>query len=219
MPSSCCCSSLAYGSWLVKTGGCEERQYRIALSQATRRPRDKECHTPDAIPGGLSPTHQELLSSVGSARLFASSAAHAYGMLLAGLPPSATGQSQIRGMRITDSAGDDFVAVAQADEVPDGAIKEVEIDENVLVLVHAAGRYYALSAWCTHLGSNLVLGQLTDHVVTCWAHLWQFDVRTGEPLRPPLAKIAPGYRLRTYPVRVDGGTVYVSRKPGRPNLG
>jgi nitrite reductase/ring-hydroxylating ferredoxin subunit len=49
-------------------------------------------------------------------------------------------------------------------------------------------------------------------------HLWRYDVRTGEPIWPPLAKVAPGYRLRVHPVRVEGDDVYVSRTPGRGGL-
>jgi nitrite reductase/ring-hydroxylating ferredoxin subunit len=113
---------------------------------------------------------------------------------------------------------DDFVRVASLDELTEGKPLDVEIDGDVLVLVTVDGEIYALSGWCTHLGTALALGSVTDHTLMCWAHLWRYDVRTGEPIWPAIAKIAPGYRLRTYAVRVDGNDVYVSRLPGRRGL-
>jgi len=113
---------------------------------------------------------------------------------------------------------DDYVRVASVADVPPGTPVDVEVDDEVLVLVNVDGEIYALSGWCTHLGTALALGMVTDHVLMCYAHLWRYDVRTGEPIWPPLAKVAPGYRLRVYPVRIEGTDVYVSRTPGRGGL-
>lgn len=95
---------------------------------------------------------------------------------------------------------------------------DVEVDGDVLVLVNVEGELHALSGWCTHLGTAMALGTLTGHTLMCYAHLWRYDVRTGEPIWPPLARVAPGYRLRVYPVRVEGEDIYVSRIPGRRGL-
>jgi len=101
-------------------------------------------------------------------------------------------------------------------DYPPGSLTEIEIDDDVLLLANVDGKLYAVSAWCSHQGTSLALGRFTPPVVTCWAHLWRFDVRTGKPLWPALAQIAPGYALRTHPVRVEDGRVFVSRLPGRP---
>jgi 3-phenylpropionate/trans-cinnamate dioxygenase ferredoxin component len=76
-----------------------------------------------------------------------------------------------------------------------------------------AGTVYALSAWCPHQGTSLALGRINEHTVTCFAHLWTFDVRTGEPIWPPMARVARGYKLRTYPVRVEDGEILVGMPP------
>lgn len=80
----------------------------------------------------------------------------------------------------------------------------------MLVLANVDGQIHALSGWCTHMGTALALGRLSGPTLTCWAHLWSFDVRSGEPVWPPIARIAPGYRLRVYPVRLEGEDILVS---------
>ncbi|MPZ13400.1 MAG: Rieske 2Fe-2S domain-containing protein [Chloroflexi bacterium] len=119
---------------------------------------------------------------------------------------------------MSTAGNDEFVRVAKLGDVPAGTIAEVEIDEQVLVLANVDGGLYAMSAWCTHLGTSLMLGRLSGCTLTCYAHLWRFDVRTGEPIWPPMARIVPGYRLRTHPVRVEGDEILVSRRPGRPSV-
>jgi nitrite reductase/ring-hydroxylating ferredoxin subunit len=92
------------------------------------------------------------------------------------------------------------------------------VEDQVVLLVHLEGEFHALSGWCTHQGTSLALGSLSERTLTCYAHLWSFDVRSGEPIWPPIARIAPGYRLRRYPVHVADGNIYVSSKPGRGGL-
>ena len=106
-----------------------------------------------------------------------------------------------------------FVRVAAVDEVPVGSFLEVEIGDEVLLVTHLDSGFYAVTAWCTHQGSSLALGTLNGTVIRCWAHLWRFDVRTGEPVWPPMARVAPGYRLRVHEVRVAGEDVLVSAVP------
>lgn len=108
-----------------------------------------------------------------------------------------------------------FVRVAAVEEVPPGTCLDIDVDDDALVLVHVDDDFYALSAWCSHQGASLALGTLAGHTLTCWAHLWSYNVRTGEPTWPPIAKIAPGYKLRAHAVRVEGDDIFVARAPGR----
>ena len=111
------------------------------------------------------------------------------------------------------AASEGFVRVASVDEVPEGRFAEIEVGDDVLLLVHLDSGFHAVSAWCTHQGSSLALGTLNGSVIQCWAHLWRFDVRTGEPIWPQMARVAPGYRLRVHQVRVEGEQVLVSPIP------
>ena len=113
---------------------------------------------------------------------------------------------------------DSFVRVARVEDVPPGTCRDVEVDDQVVLIARVDGQFYAFSGWCTHQGTALALGTLRDHTLTCYAHLWSYDVRSGQPIWPPLARVAPGYRLRTYPVLVEDGNLFVSRTPGRAGL-
>jgi 3-phenylpropionate/trans-cinnamate dioxygenase ferredoxin component len=139
--------------------------------------------------------------------------------VLARIPPSvATGRLPwaVDERNVSAPPADDFVDVASVRDVPLGDQIEIEIDDQVLILANEQGKFYAVTAWCTHSGTSLVLGRRSGPVLICWAHLWRFDVRTGKPVWPPLAQITPGYALRTHPVRVEGDRVLVSRIPGPP---
>jgi len=46
-------------------------------------------------------------------------------------------------------------------------------------------------------------GGFSDHVLTCAAHEWAFDARTGCGVNPAAAC------LRRFPVRLDGDTILV----------
>ncbi len=113
---------------------------------------------------------------------------------------------------------DEFVYVAMLNEVPPGTLKQVDVDGTVVVVGNDGGNIFALGGRCSHEGTELRLGTLADHVLTCFAHQWTYNVRTGDPIWPPIAKIAPGYRLRTYRVEVRGEAVVISRKPSRLGL-
>ena len=48
-------------------------------------------------------------------------------------------------------------------------------------------------------------GELDDHSIACPRHGAKFDIRTGAPLTMPATE-----PTRSYPVKVDGGDVYVN---------
>ena len=54
----------------------------------------------------------------------------------------------------------DFVPVAKTSEIPDPGKMLVEVGERLVVLIHAAGHYYALDDICTHDGGPLSEGPL-----------------------------------------------------------
>jgi nitrite reductase/ring-hydroxylating ferredoxin subunit len=66
------------------------------------------------------------------------------------------------------------------------------------------GAAYAVADSCLHRGTSLAGGLNRHGVVTCPAHLWQYDVRTGA--RHDTA----GEGLATYPVTVTDDTVEIT---------
>ena len=99
--------------------------------------------------------------------------------------------------------------VAEVGEVPAGEMREIEAFGERLVLANVDGTYHVFGAWCPHVGTSLALGYLNDCIVTCFAHLWRFDVRDGRILYPQMQGVASGYNLPVYPVRVEGSDILV----------
>jgi Ferredoxin subunits of nitrite reductase and ring-hydroxylating dioxygenases len=109
------------------------------------------------------------------------------------------------------SATDEFVPIADADELWDGEMEAYDVDGEEVLLVKLDGRFHAYDGVCPHQSVALVEGELDDGVLTCRAHEWQFDAATGAGINPSNAA------LRRHEVRVtEDGKVAVrlcSRSP------
>lgn len=99
-----------------------------------------------------------------------------------------------------------FVAVATVEQVPPGWVLKVKAGHRVLAIANCEGTIYALENSCSHSGGPLGDNRLQHGcMLECPWHDAMFDVRTGEALRGPARK-----PQRTYPVRVDDGTILVA---------
>ncbi|ANH04960.1 MocE family 2Fe-2S type ferredoxin [Shinella sp. HZN7] len=90
-----------------------------------------------------------------------------------------------------------------------------EIDEEDVIRFDHAGRtfaiyrspddtYHATDGLCTHEKIHLADGLVMDHIIECPKHNGRFDYKTGEAKGAPVC-----IDLRTYPVKVEGGTVFI----------
>jgi len=100
----------------------------------------------------------------------------------------------------------DFIPVAKTSDIPDPGKMLVEVGERLVVLIHAAGHYYALDDICTHDGGPLSEGPLDPQACTiaCPRHGAKFDIRTGAALTMPATKAT-----RAHEVKVEVGQVWV----------
>lgn len=96
-------------------------------------------------------------------------------------------------------------AVAEADELKDGEMKEVAAGDTQVLLARVSGNYHAVSPVCPHYGAPLVEGALCGERVVCPWHHACFNVTTGDLEEPPALD-----SLARYDVRVEGGRVFVS---------
>jgi 3-phenylpropionate/trans-cinnamate dioxygenase ferredoxin component len=71
-----------------------------------------------------------------------------------------------------------------------------------LALYNVNGEFYASDNLCPHQGAPLAAGDICGHVIECFLHGWQFDVRTGECLTVP-------EKIETYEVLVEEGLVKI----------
>jgi len=78
---------------------------------------------------------------------------------------------------------DHLVEIGTVDEIRDGEMKELRIDDLQLMLARAGNRYYLASNRCTHLGGKLAEGKLNGTIVTCPLHGSRFDLKDGRVVR------------------------------------
>lgn len=97
-----------------------------------------------------------------------------------------------------------FQRVARIEDVPHGRGLCVAVDGIDVGLFRIAGEIHALENRCPHAGDPLSEGVLEGAIVTCRAHGWQFDIRTG--FRP---QDADGFPIPCFAVRIAAGNVEV----------
>lgn len=100
----------------------------------------------------------------------------------------------------------EFVSVAKTSEVADPDKLLVEVGERLVVLIHAAGHWYALNDICTHDGGPLSEGPLdpNEHTIACPRHGAKFNIETGAAVTMPATK-----PTRAHEVKIEGDQVFV----------
>ena len=100
---------------------------------------------------------------------------------------------------------EDFVKVAQTDQLPPGRKMLVELGRyERILLVNLDGNYYAVEELCPHSGAALSEGSLYGENVECPLHQGTFNVKDGKVLRPPADE-----DLVVYQVRIEGSDIHV----------
>lgn len=89
------------------------------------------------------------------------------------------------------------------DDLWAGEMRAVHLGADEVLLCNLDGTLVAYEDRCPHLANPLSEGVLSDGVLTCAAHEWEFDAQTGCGVNPASAC------LRRYPVRVDDGRIFV----------
>ncbi|HEU4370176.1 MAG TPA: Rieske (2Fe-2S) protein [Methylomirabilota bacterium] len=94
-------------------------------------------------------------------------------------------------------------AAALADLAPARPVA-VTLNGTRVALVRVGEQVHALADTCVHQGGPLSEGRVSGTRLACPWHGWMYDVRTGQCLMP-----ARGGAVPSYPVRVEGGDVWV----------
>ena len=71
-----------------------------------------------------------------------------------------------------------------------GESRVVQVDGQEVAVFNAEGRFYAVSNRCPHRGGPLARGHLEGTAVRCPLHGWLFDLKTGQCLNMPEAKVS-----------------------------
>jgi 3-phenylpropionate/trans-cinnamate dioxygenase ferredoxin component len=100
----------------------------------------------------------------------------------------------------------EFIPVAKTSEIADPGAQLVEVDDRLVVLIHAAGHFYALDDVCTHDGGPLSDGKLDpqEGTIACPRHGAKFDIKSGAAVTMPATKPTIAHE-----VKVEGDQVFV----------
>ncbi len=117
----------------------------------------------------------------------------------------------------------EYLEVMGVDELADGAMSVVRVDDHDLLVTRVAGAYYISDAHCPHLHGPLSKGELDGTVITCPWHGSKFDLADGRCLlwtdfhgaAKSMADLVRHPRpLRVYEALVQDGKVFVG--PQKP---
>lgn len=104
-----------------------------------------------------------------------------------------------------DGRGRAGEATLRTRDVPDGSAAIVKVDDELTLSVYRVDDvYYAIDDRCPHKGVSLAKGTFENAVVTCPAHGFTVDVRTGRSPRDPLM------RVRTFPIVQTGDDLTIT---------
>ena len=106
--------------------------------------------------------------------------------------------SEERGERVLDTA-----------DLPSGEVRVVTCGGRSIALANVDGEVHAIDNVCTHDAGPLGEGRLVNGRVICPRHGAAFDPQSGRALTLPAVGA-----VRTYPVTVDDGALYVRCKDG-----
>ena len=105
---------------------------------------------------------------------------------------------------------ENWLPVCRDDAIEEEDLIRFDYGERTFCVYNTPAGLYASDGLCTHEAQHLKDGFVIGTVIECPLHQGRFDVRTGEALDGPVC-----IDLRTYPVKVVGGHVYLDVGPSQ----
>ena len=98
-----------------------------------------------------------------------------------------------------------WVDACAADEIDEEDVMRFDHAGQTFAIYRSAdSKYYATDGLCTHEQVHLADGLVMDNVIECPMHNGRFDYTTGAAAGAPVC-----VDLKTYPVKLDGGRVFI----------
>lgn len=107
---------------------------------------------------------------------------------------------------IFDPGPTDWTPAADADQLRDGQLTRVVVQDTPVVLHRDGDRIFAIHDRCSHRGCSLSGGEVKGDEIICWCHGSRFDRRDGAVRQGPATAPQPAFQ-----VRVRDGVVEVRR--------
>ena len=113
------------------------------------------------------------------------------------------------GTNMATEQQDRYHRVASVEEAKESTPRSVRIGDRTLGLFYHEGSFFATDYRCPHMGFPLTDGTVEDGLLTCPWHHARFELSCGDTLDPFADDV------KTYPVEVRDGAVYVDPDPER----
>ncbi|OLP59200.1 Rieske family ferredoxin [Xaviernesmea oryzae] len=101
---------------------------------------------------------------------------------------------------------DSWIAVCSRDEIDEEDVMRFDHEGRTFAIYRSPDdAFFATDGLCTHEKIHLADGLVMDEVIECPKHNGRFNYKTGKALGAPVC-----VNLQTYPVKLDGDTVYIA---------
>lgn len=98
-----------------------------------------------------------------------------------------------------------WVEVCAADDIDEEDVIRFDCGATSLAVYRSdEDVYYATDGFCSHEKVHLADGLVMGRLIECPKHNGRFDYTTGQAMKKPACEA-----LKTYPVKVENGRVYV----------
>lgn len=103
-----------------------------------------------------------------------------------------------------DSEG--YLKLANLEDIAPGEVIQIYLEQEdwEVGIANDGEQIYAFRDVCPHQAFPLSVGRLNGCKMVCAGHNWEFDLKTGQAVLPPIRK-----RLELYPVKIDGNDIWV----------
>jgi nitrite reductase/ring-hydroxylating ferredoxin subunit len=112
----------------------------------------------------------------------------------------------------------EFRFVCDEEAIPLGGKKRFNVNGESILVYHLEDGFYATQSRCPHMFASLEKGKIMNgHIIQCWIHKAQFDIKTGKVIRwahfPPgiqaLNVIRSEKGIKIYETKVEENKIYV----------
>ena len=100
-----------------------------------------------------------------------------------------------------------FVRFAAVAEIPPGTSRSLRFGLKHIAVFNVGGVFHAIEDACAHMKAPLAGGRVRGSQVTCLRHGWVYDLATGRRVDKE------GGCVRTFPLKVEGGAIFVDSAP------
>jgi 3-phenylpropionate/trans-cinnamate dioxygenase ferredoxin subunit len=98
----------------------------------------------------------------------------------------------------------EWISVPNGESMSEGTMIALSaLGKRIIVYKNRRG-YFATDRRCTHQAADLMRGYFDEEIIECPVHQGRFNVSTGAALSAPASS-----PLKTYPVKLEAGKVYV----------